>query len=149
MKLASWLKPIRNPRLSPVALMLAAIAVLASGRSVFAADYSVELGVDSRAGKDAGTLVCAFNETCTMRLKPFRLAIYVRVSSRDRDTASVRLFGYELGCCYFNGAASTALVDLRDTLSRLPIFLRDRARGELFIENERPVGTLYLRFQRR
>jgi len=128
--------------------VLSLLAVLGSGGSPLAADYSVEVGVDTRAGKDAGTLECVLNELCTMRLEPFGLAIYVRVSSRDRDTASVRLFGNE-GCCYFNGAASSALVNLRDTLSRLPIFLRDRARGDLFIENERPVGALYLRFQRR
>lgn len=148
LKSASRLKPVRNPRLSPVALMLTAIAVLASRSSVFAADYRVELGVDSRAGKDAGTLECVLDEICTLQLEPFGLAVYVSVSSRDPDRASVRLFGNE-GCCYFNGAASSTLVNLRDMLSRLPIFLRDRARGDLFIENERPVGTLYLRFQRR
>ena len=149
LKLSPRLKPILNPRLSPVALLLAVIAILASGSSVFAADYSVEFGVDSRAGKDAGTLECVLDEICTMRLEPFGLTINVRVSSRDRDRASIRLYGYEPGCCYFNGAASSALVNLSDTLSRLPIFLRDRAKRDLFIENERPVGTLYLRFQRR
>jgi hypothetical protein len=149
LKLASLLKLIRNPRLSLVVLMLAAIAMPTSGSSTFAADYRVEIGVDSRAAKDAGSLDCVIDEECSTRLEPLGLRIIVRVSSTDPDRASVRLYGDEPGCCYFNGDASSALVNMRDTLSRLPIFLRDRVRGNLFIENERPVGTLYLRFQRR
>lgn len=133
--------------ISSVVLFL--LAVLSSGNTVSAADYSVELGVDSRAGKDAATLECAIDQECSTRLEPLGLRIKVHVSKRDPDRAMVRLFGYEPGCCYFNGAASSALVEMRDPMSRLPIFLRDRARGDLFIENERPVGTLYLRFQQR
>ena len=135
-----------NRTLSRVVLLL--LAVLTSSSSVFAGDYSVELGVDSRAGRDAGTVQCAIDQECSTRLEPLGLRINVRVSKRDPNRAIVRLYGYEPGCCYFKGAASSALVNLHDTLSRLPIFLRDRARGDLFIENERPVGTLYLRFRR-
>lgn len=146
MKLAALPKPIGDLRLILFAVM---IAIPTSANSLFAGDYSVELGVDSRAGRDAGTLDCVVGEECSTRLEPLGLRIVIRVSSRDPDRASVRLYGYELGCCYFNGDASSALVNMRDTLSRLPIFLRDRARGGLYIENERPIGTLYLRFQRR
>ena len=140
---------IRHLRVILAAFMLSAVAMLTPASSVFAADYSIELGIDSHAGKDAGTLECVLDEECSTRLQPLGLRIIVLVSSRDQDRASVRLYGHEPGCCYFNGAASTALVNMRDTLSRLPIFLRDRTRGDLFIENERPVGTLHLRFQRR
>ena len=148
MKLVSLLKPIGKLRLVLVALMLAAIAMSTSGSSVFAGDYSVELGVDSRAGKDAGTVECVLDDICTMRLEPFGLRVTVYVSSRERDLASVSMYGNEADCCYFDGAAASIVITPGDKLSRLPIFFGRQAKGAFFIQNER-VGILYLRFHRR
>jgi hypothetical protein len=147
LKRASLLNLVRCPRF----IFLAFLATIGapgsgSGSSLPAADYSVDVGVDTRAGKDAGTLECVLDELCTMRLDPFGLAIYVRVSSRDRDRANVRLFENEPGCCYFNGGASSALVNLRDTLSRLPIFLRDRTRGACSSRTSGPLERFILDF---
>ena len=135
-----------NRILSWVVLLL--FAVLASSSSVFAGDYSVELGVDSRAGRDAGTVECVLDDICSMQLEPFGLRITVYVSSRERDTASVRMYGDEADCCYFDGAAPSIVIVPGGKLSRLPIYRGRQAKGAFFIQNEH-VGILYLRIHRR
>lgn len=147
MKLAALLKPIGDLRLILFALMVAAIAIPTSVDSLFAADYSVELGIDSRAGKDAGTVECVLDDICSMRLQPFGLRITVYVPSRVRDTASVRIYGDEADCCYFDGAAPSIEIIPGGKLSRLPIFRGRQAKGAFLIQNEH-VGILYLRFHR-
>ncbi|MCP4618672.1 MAG: hypothetical protein GY844_19835 [Bradyrhizobium sp.] len=148
LKLVSPLKLIGDLRVVLVALMLAAIAMLTSGSSVFAGDYSVEIGVDGRAGKDAGTVECVLDDICTMRLDPFGLKVTVYVPSRERHTASVSMYGDEADCCYFDGAARSIVIVPGGKLSRLPIYLGRQAKGAFFIQNEH-VGILYLRIHRR
>ena len=132
--------------LSRVVLLL--LAVLTPGSSVFAGDYSVELGVDSRAGRDAGTVECVLDDICSMRLEPFGLRITVYVPSRERDTASVSMYGDEADCCYFDGAVPSIVIVPGGKLSRLPIYRGRQAKGAFFIQNEH-VGILYLRIHRR
>jgi hypothetical protein len=124
------------------------LAVLASNSSARGADYSVDIGVDTTAGRDAATLECRFDEACRQKLEPFKLRVEVRVSSRYRDRVNIWMDSEEAGCCYFETAAPKIVIDLRDKLSPLPIFRGARARGALFIQNER-VGTLHLRFLKR
>jgi hypothetical protein len=122
---------------------LSFLAMLALGSPAPGADYSIDVGIDSGIGRDAGTLACTIGETCNIRL--LQLQISVHVSAKDPGRAEVRMSGYEPDCCYFEGAARTVLLDLRGTSLQLPIFRRQRARRDLFIENEFSIGTLYLR----
>jgi hypothetical protein len=146
-KLAALLKPIGDLRHILFASMFAVTAIPTSANSLFAADYSVELGIDSRTGKDAGTVECVLDVLCTMQLQPFGLRVSVYVPSRVRDTASVSMYGDEADCCYFDGAAPSIVIVPGGKLSRLPIFRGRRAKGAFFIQNEH-VGILYLRFHR-
>src|SRR4051812_35257325 len=90
--------------------MFAVTAIPTSANSLFAADYTVELGIDSRAGKDAGTVECVLDVLCTMQLQPFGLRVSVYVPSRVRDTASVSMYGDEADCCYFDGASPSIVI---------------------------------------
>lgn len=125
------------------------LTILASNSSAWGADYSADIGIDTTtAGRDAGTLECRFDEACRQKFEPFKLRVEVRVSSRYRNSVNIRMDSEQPGCCYFETAAPSIVIDLRDELSPLPIFRGARARGALFIQNER-VGTLHLRFLKR
>jgi hypothetical protein len=58
------------------------------------------------------------------------------------------LYGDDLSCCYFDNAADRKIIDPHKPVSQVVLFKGGRARGGLFIQNER-VGTLYLRFDYR
>jgi hypothetical protein len=124
---------------------LALFGSLVSGTSVSAADYSVDFGVDSEAGRDAGSLTCRFDQTCEARLDSLGLKIRISVPRNNIDYAHVRLGGDDLTCCFFSGGDDKVIVERRRPVSRMPFFKGSRARGGLFIENKR-AGTLYLRF---
>jgi hypothetical protein len=72
------------------------------------------------------------------------IRISLDISRVDPAEARVRLYGGDLGC-YFAYARNTITVYPHEPLSPVPLFKGARARGNLFIENER-AGTLYLRF---
>ena len=133
----------------PYRVALSLIVFLALGGSVLAADYGLEVGVDTRVGKDTTAVQCSFDETCVAKLGPFGLKITTWISGRYRvPFASVSIYGDEFGCCYFEGATPSTVIDAGRTTSQLPIFRGREARGAVFIENEH-VGVLYLRFQLR
>lgn len=137
---------MRSSARSLITAILALVGgILLSGSSVLA-DYSVDFGVETDAGKDASSLMCLFGQTCsaTMELLGFRATIYI--VRGDLGRASVHLYGGDFSCCYFDGATDPIFIDPRVKLSRLPFFKGPRARGGLYIQNER-VGTLYLRFR--
>lgn len=115
------------------------------GTSVSAADYGVDFGVDSVAGRDAGSLTCLFDQICHAKMESLGLKISVSVPRDSVDHARIKLSGNDEGCCYFRGAADAVFVDRRKPLSRVPFFRGSRPRGGLFVENER-AGILYLRF---
>lgn len=117
-------------------------------RGALAADYTADFGVDTDVGRDAGTLNCVFDEICTAKLELFGLRVSISVFRNEPERASVSLYSDDLSCCYFDGAADRKIVDPRKPVSRLMLFKGARARGNLFIENK-PVGTLYLRFDYR
>ena len=139
-----------NARSSAVAVV-ALLGTLLSPSSARAEDYSVEYGVDSTAGRDAGTLTCQFEETCAARMESLGLRVTFYLSRRypfprDSDQVSVQLDDdKDISCCFFADAADSIKIDLHQKLSRVPFFRGVRARGALLIENER-VGTLYLKF---
>ncbi len=124
------------------------LVVLLSDGCALAADYNIDFGVETTAGKDAGTLTCLFDEVCSAKVKLPGLGISIFVSRSEPELASVRLHGDELNCCYFDGAADSKIIDPRTPVSRVAIFKGASARGALFIENEH-IGTLYLRFDYR
>src|SRR5690348_2237887 len=109
----------RGSRVSTAAI-LCFLAVLASGNSVLAADYSVDFGVDSEAGRDAGSFTCQFDQVCHAKMKSLGLSISVSVRRDDAELARVQLSGNDLSCCYFRGAADKVFVDRRKLLSRVP-----------------------------
>ncbi|MGC4083117.1 MAG: hypothetical protein QM736_13660 [Vicinamibacterales bacterium] len=147
MKLAAVPKPVGRLRHTLFALVFATIAIPSSANSLFAADYSVELGIDSHAGKDAGTAECVRDTLCSVQLEPLGLRVSVYLPSRERHTVSVSMDGNEVDCCFFDGAARSIEISPGSKLSQLLIYRGRQAKGAVFIQNEY-VGILYLRIQR-
>jgi hypothetical protein len=140
---------VRSNVRDPIVAILALLGTFLSGSSARAEDYSVEFGVDSDTGRDAGTLTCQFDETCAAKMESLGLHVSFYLSRRDSDRVSVHLEDYNnISCCFFAGAADSIRIDPHQALSRVSFFKGVRARGALLIENER-VGTLYLRFHSR
>jgi len=132
----------------PFIAVLALLGALLSVSSVLAADFSVDFGVETDAGKDAGSLTCQFDETCSAKIESLELRVSILVFRSEPDRVHVSLYGGDLRCCYFDGAADEKIIDPHQPLSRVSFFKGTRARGGLFIQNER-MGTLYLRFDSR
>jgi hypothetical protein len=139
---------VRSNARNLITAIAALLGILVSSGSALADDYSVDFGVEIDAGKDAGTIGCAFEQMCSAKVDSFGLKVSILVSRRDPGWAHVYLSGGDLICCYFDGAVDSTVVARRDQLSRLPLFKGMRARGGLYIQNER-VGSLYLRFHTR
>jgi len=136
---------VHRSRLFLFAAVSAVLASACSNTPASAADYRIEVGVETDAGKDAGAQSCTLAEVCTARLEALKLNVRVYVSRRKSAEARVFLDGDKIGCCYFTGATDSTVVAAPDAgVARLPFFKGIRARGGLFIQNE-PVGTLYLR----
>jgi hypothetical protein len=139
---------VRSNARSPITAILALLGTLLSGGSVLAADYSVDFGVETAVGKDAGTLTCLFGQICDAKIESLGLRVSVHVFRSEPERASVRLYGGDPSCCYFDGTADKKIIDPRKPVSRVAFFKGARAKGGLFIQNER-VGTLYLKFDYR
>jgi hypothetical protein len=139
---------VRTHARSLFTAVLAVIGLVLLGSYGFAADYIVEVGADTDAGKDASSLTCVFDETCSAKIESLGLRVRTFVFRDEPERAYVELYGSDLSCCYFDFAASKKIIDPRTSLSRLPLFKGVGARGGLFIQNER-AGTLYLRFDYR
>lgn len=136
---------MRSNARSPITATLALLCVLASGSSASAANYSVDFGAETDAGRDAGSLACQVGQTCAADMKSLGLRITFLVFRSEPERVTIHLYGRGLSCCYFAGAADSIDIDPRKPLSGISFYRGARARGGLFIENER-VGTLYLRF---
>jgi hypothetical protein len=108
-----------------------------------AADYSVDFGAETQAGKDAGTLYCRLDQVCYAKMASLGLTVSLDVPRSDPAEANVGFYGGDLSCCYFANDRHTITIYPREPLSPIPFF--KGARANLFIENER-AGTLYLRF---
>lgn len=131
---------------SPVTAFLACFGILLSANVVLAADFSVEFGADTEQGRDAGSLDCRFGQVCSARMKSLGLTFSVDIFKGDPLHARVRLYGRDLSCCYFADAADTITIDPSKPSSPVPFFKGARARGGLFVQNER-AGALYLKFR--
>ena len=130
---------------SPISAFLALVSTLLSGSFALAEDYSVDFGADTDRGRDAGTLDCRFGKVCHAKMESLGLTISLDIFRSDPVRARIRLYGGDLSCCYFAYAADSIAIDPHKPLSRVPFFKGARARGGLFIQNER-AGILYLRF---
>jgi hypothetical protein len=139
---------VKSNARSLITAILALLCVLASGSSAPAANYSVDFGAETGAGKDAGSLVCLVGRTCTAEMESLGLRITFLVFRSEPERVTVHLYGRDLSCCYFTGAADSIDIDPRKPLSGMSFYRGGRATGGLFIENER-VGTLYIRFNSR
>ncbi|MBR1142499.1 hypothetical protein [Bradyrhizobium sp. AUGA SZCCT0431] len=129
--------------LAPVGTALACF--LLSSDTAWAADYSVDYGVDTvNAGKDAGTVACQLKQTCKAKIESLELNVSFSLSWKSGE-AIVKLENDDLTCCYFSGGGRSVIVNAHTKLSRLPFFKGTAPRGGLFIQNE-PAGILYLRF---
>ena len=133
---------------SLITSIVALLGTVLSSSFVLAADYGVDFGAETDAGKDAGSLTCLFNRMCSAKMESLGLRVSIDVLRSDPERAYVYLDGNYLGCCYFDGGARSIEVDPRKPLSRVPFFKGIAAKGAFFIQNER-VGTLYLRFDYR
>jgi hypothetical protein len=116
-----------------------------SANGAFAQDYSVEFGVDTVRGKDAGKLDCRFGQACHAKMESLGFSVSVKIS-REPGSADVSMQGDDHACCYFENGRSATIIDTRKPLSRVQIFKGIGSRGNLFIQNEH-MGFLYLRFR--
>ena len=139
---------MRSNARSLIIAVLVALGILLSNSPVLADGYGVDFGAETDAGKDGGSVMCPFDEVCIAKMESLGLRVSMSVFRGNRRRAYVNLYGRDLSCCYFEAAADSITIDPRLPLSRVPFFKGSRARGALFIENER-VGTLYLRFHYR
>jgi hypothetical protein len=127
-------------------IVLVVVGMLLSGGVAQAADYVVEIGADTRMGKDAGSLICRFDQTCHGELKALGLQVAIDLRRNKSWIASLRIYGHDIGCCYFWSGRDKAIIDPRDALHQLSIFKGAGERGGMVIENEY-VGALYLKFR--
>jgi hypothetical protein len=139
---------VRSNVRSLITAIAALLGILVWSGSALADDYSVDVGIEIDAAKDAGTIGCVFEQECTAKLDSFELKVRIYVYRRDLDRARVYLSSGDLICCYFDYAVDSTVVDRRNSVLRLPLFKGMRARGGLYIQNKR-VGSLYLRFHPR
>jgi hypothetical protein len=130
---------------SPIIVTLTLMVTVLSASPASADDYSVDFGVETEAGKDAGTLACRFGRTCDASMETLGLRVTILVFRDSPERVTVHLYGRDLSCCYFEYAADSITIDPRKPLFRVPFFKGTRARGGLYVENVRE-GTLYLRF---
>ena len=129
----------------PFIATLAFVGTLLSGGFAFAEDYSVDVGTDTKAGRDAGTFTCRFDDRCVAKIESLGLRLVLDVYHYDRF-ARIRLESTtESGCCYFDYGASSKIIDPRNSLSKLTFFRGIPSGSAHLVENER-VGTLYLKF---
>jgi hypothetical protein len=126
---------MRSKFRSPITAILALSGTLLSGSSVLAADFTVDFGAETDAGRDAGTLTCLFRETCGAQMESLGLRVSINMFRRDAERAYVHLHGGDLSCCYFAYAADEIIVDPRKPLSPVAFFKGARARGGLFVQN--------------
>lgn|SRR5690348_4213349 len=131
---------------NPRSAVLAILATLVLRGSALAADYEVEFGAQTDAGKDAGVVRCVFDKTCEASLPTLKLKADIYVPRHETERADVSLRGDDLSCCYFAYAKDSITVDPATPVSRIPFFRGAGARRGLFIENE-PAGALFLRFR--
>src|SRR5215475_1200475 len=82
----------------------AAVLLLAS-TPVSAKDYRLDYGIETRAGGDAGSIVCAY-ERCVVKIEQLHLTLSIYVSRGYTDRERVELEG-EPACCFFDGGAQT------------------------------------------
>lgn len=136
---------MRNYARIPAAVMTLLIVIF-STNVVLAADFSVDFGADTDRGRDAGSLDCRFGRVCSARMESLGLTFSVDIFRGDPVRARVRLYGSDANCCFFADAADSMTIDTYKPLSRVPFFKGARARGGLFVQNER-VGALYLKFR--
>lgn len=141
-RLEPRLTKMHDKRLTAILVVL---ATLLSSSSALAADYDVEVGAETGAGKDAGVLRCVFDRLCAVPLPALGLKASIYVSRKEPGLADVSVYGDDPSCCYFTDASDSIDVDSVKPVSRVPFFRGARARGGLFVQNER-AGTLFLRF---
>ena len=130
----------------PATAILALPGILFLANLALAAGFSVDFGADTNRGRDASTLDCRFGQVCHAKMESLGLTVSLDIFRSDHSRAHVRLYGGDLSCCYFVDAADSITIDPHKPLSRVPFFKGARARGGLFIQNER-AGALYLKFR--
>jgi hypothetical protein len=137
---------MRNSVLCLTTMIFALAGVLTPSTASLADEYDVAFGVETKLGQDFGSVTCSFNEVCSARMDSLGLRVTILVFQNDPRRASVDLYGRDLSCCYFAGAARSKTIDPHEPLSRVPFFSGQPTRGYLLPQNEY-AGTLYLRFR--
>jgi hypothetical protein len=127
-------------------LILFLFCLLASTGRSWADDYDVDFGAEVRGAKDAGSVRCRFDQVCSADIEAFGLWLTIIVLPYETRSATIHLYGSELSCCYFVGAADFVNIDPAKPLSIVPFYRGRPAQGALFIQNEY-AGTLYIRIR--
>jgi hypothetical protein len=125
---------------------LAVVGALLSGGASRADDYDVAYGFETKLGQDFGSVRCPFDEVCSAGIDSLGLRITILRFRREPGRVSVHLYGKDISCCYFAGAADSITVDPQKPLSRVLFFSGEPARGYLLPQNEY-AGMLYLKFR--
>jgi hypothetical protein len=126
-----------------VTSILALFGMLIFVDRALAADYTVEFAVQTDHGDEVGTVTCSFGDSCIGRMESLGLYFDIIIDRSQPEEATVFMHSYEVGCCFFDGAAASAKVDSSKRLSLFPFYKGHAARGGLFIENHY-AGTLYV-----
>lgn len=138
---------MRNNLLCLITIACALAGVLTPSGASLADDYDVAFGVETKLGQNFGSVTCHFGHACSARMDSLGLIINIDWFRDEPRRASVYLYR-DINCCYFAGAADSITVDPQKSLSRVPFFSGQPARGYLLPQNDY-AGTLYLKFRSR
>jgi hypothetical protein len=84
----------------PIIATLTLLVTVLWGSPASADDYSVDFGVETDAGKDAGTLACRFGEMCDAKMESLGLRVAIHVFRHEPERATVYLDGGDLSCSF-------------------------------------------------
>lgn len=125
-------------------LIITAALLLISVCGARAESYRVDYAVKVQTGEATGSVICRYDQNCTVDLKTLQMKLAISILRDYRGRADLVLDGSN-SCCLFDGATRRPSVNPRQPSLRLRLFTGEAARGLEYIENE-PIGVLYLKF---
>ena len=122
---------------SRIVAFLALLGLLSSGCTALAEDYSVDFGIETDAGKDAGTLACKFGQTCDATMDTLGLRVTILVFRDTPEQVTVRM------------AATSVAAILSTPLTPQPLIPANRCLACRSSEGPRPGVAYMLRINTR
>jgi hypothetical protein len=75
--------------------------------------YRVDFGIKTKAGEESRTITCQFGEMCCETVAAMGLRVGILIFRSHRERATVHVYGGDLSCCYFIGAADSSPLALQ------------------------------------